>query len=207
MQKYCLSVLLLLLFGRLQAQEFAVMLDKMNVLYVGVDNSFQVVVSDVPRERLVLSPSQGSVYWDSIGHRYRWSICESRSNKAALVISDTMGEAALDTLFFRVAGLPEPHFEWAKGGYHAGGGITGFFEGYCSEYLRPVITGFDLTYIAKKQDAMVIHNTGARYEAGAASMVNRLKPGDRIFITGITWRAGCDPTVRKSEEVLFFEAK
>ncbi len=206
MQKYCLSALLLVFFSPLGAQQFAVMLDKMNALYAGVDNPFHVVVSDVAPERLILTPSMGTILADSNGG-YLWRLYEYTSNQVRLLISDSIPEKVVDSLFFRVKRLPEPRFEIAKGGHHSTGGIRGYFDGYCSEFLRPQILGFDLEFIAKKQDAMVAHNTGARFNGSAADCIHRLKPGDQIFISGITWQAGSDPTVRKSGEVLYLKVK
>ena len=206
MQKYCLSALLLVFFSPLGAQQFAVMLDKMNALYAGVDNPFHVVVSDVAPERLILTPSLGTILADSNGG-YLWRLYAYTPNKVRLLISDSIPEKVVDSLFFRVKRLPEPRFEFAKRGYHSAGGIIGYFDGYCSEFLRPLILGFDLEYIAKRQDPMVAHNTGAHFNGSAADSMNRLKPGDQVFISGITWRAGSDPMVRKSEEVLYLKVK
>ncbi|MBK7937061.1 MAG: hypothetical protein IPJ82_08175 [Lewinellaceae bacterium] len=206
MQKYCLSVLLFALCSPIRAQEMAVMLDKMNVLYTGLDNPFHIVVSDVASQRLVLSPSQGVILADSSG-TYLWRLCACNSDKAWMVISDSLPGNIIDTVFFRVKRLPEPRFEVSKRGHHSNGGVTGYFDHISRDYLRPEIIGFDLEYLPEKQDPMIVHNTGARFNGEAAHCVLKLKPGDHFFIYGITWRAGCDPTVRKSEEILGFSVK
>lgn len=73
--------------------------------------------------------------------------------------------------------------------------------------IRAETLGFDMTYLAKRSDARVIHNTGARFNSDTQDVINRAKPGDLYVFTNFTYRMGCDPMVRYSTETLVFRIK
>jgi len=205
MKKYGLLILSFVPLAPLNGQEFVVMLEKMNVLYAGMENPFRATVGDIPQNQLVLTPSKGTVSRDSSG-AWSWKICEYTASSVFLILSDSAGGKA-DTLYFRVKRPPEPLFRIVPGGYHSSGGISGAFEGVCGESMRPEIVGFELTVVPNRGDAYVARNSGARFSGNARDLMLRLKRGDRVYIDDIAWRAGCDPAVRKSDACLFWKVE
>lgn len=208
MQKYLVFAGLLFSKWAL-AQPVAVMLDKMNVLYSGMPNDLSIVVSDVPGERLVLSPSKGEIaIIDTIQGKYIWKICESTAKQAWLIIQDGSTNIPLDTLYFRVKQVPEPQFLKTKPGHHGESGI-GFriMDQYHSNGFYPKVLGFDVTILPRRREAIVYHNQGARFNGEISNAFDRLVPGDAVIFYNITWQAGCDPTVRHSDQELAFKIK
>lgn len=208
MQKY-LVYIGLFLCTEVSTQPVAVMLDKLNVLYNGIPNELQIVVSDLPAERLVLAPSQGEIAAiDTSQGKYTWKICESTSKQAWLVLQDALTNTPLDTLYFRVKQIPEPQFLKTKPGHHGESGI-GFriSDQYYSKDFYPKVLGFDVTILPRRQDALVYHNNGARFSGDVSEAFKRLVPGDAVFFYNITWQVGCDPTVRHSDQELAFKLK
>jgi hypothetical protein len=187
----------------LPAQPIAVMLDKMNVIQVGVPNPIQVVVSDIASERLVLKASQGTLKTvnKSLG-QYYWRISEWSPNKAWLVLADSSFDHPIDTLFFRVNRLPEPHFMIVYPRESGYGGIIGSIDGYCSNHLSPYVIEYEVTFVPPGGKPFKIHNSGARFNPEVIDLLNRIGPGWEVSISNISWRGGYDPCVRRYEEVL-----
>ncbi len=197
----------------MSAQNMAVQVVKTNLLYVGIPNDMHIVVNDVPPERLILLPSMGKI--DTIdlksGH-YKWTICKKDSSVAQLVLADSVRTNPIDTLFFRVAKLPEPQFRLVHPRAHSMGGIVALYDSpefHFMEDTRIIVVGFDLCYYPKKSgsDPVQKHNSGARFGAEVQNLYNRALPGDRYRFFNFQWKIGCDETIRKSGDALYFELK
>ena len=207
MPKYCLIFCLFFHHG-LSAQPIAVMFDKMNAIFVGVPTEITIVVSDVSPGRLILMPSQGElVTIDTSLGKYQWTICALSSNKAWIILADSTPNNPIDTQFFRVKRVPEPSFKLSKTGHHGERGIYGVFDGYYGEYFYPILLGYDVTFFPKRQDPVCFHNKGARFSGDVSDYVQRLIPGDAVIFSNLSWRVGCDPTVRHTEEGPAFRIK
>lgn len=206
MQKYITCLLLCLPCG-ISAQEIAVMLDKMNTVYVGADNPLHVVVSDVPPERLILTPSHGEITRNTNGG-YNWRLCSFDSSRAWLVLADSVRENPFDTVFFRVKRMPEPEFELSKRkGHHSQGGIGWTLTHDSSENWRFELLSFEAEFFHKKSDPVTFVNRGMRFNSDVSEHINRVIPGDKVVFFNFKWKAGCDPTVRRSDQILGFRIK
>lgn len=205
MQKYILWTLLYIPCDS-PAQSMAIMVDKMNTLYVGVDNPLHAVVSDVSAENLVLLPSHGEITRDTAGG-YHWLLCSFDSGRAWLVLADSVRENAFDTLFFRVKRLPEPEFKYGRDTHHGGGGIAGIFQHDCAEKWHCKIISFEAEFFHKNSDPVLIVNSGARFNAHVTEHLDRMIPGDQVKFTNFKWNSGCDPTVRRSDQEIRFKIK
>lgn len=203
-------VFILGLFGSLQlpAQPIAIMLDKVNVLQAGVPNPIKVVVSDLPMERLLLQVSQGELIPIRQNEGlYYWKIPQMRSKKAWLILADSSMEHPIDTFYYRVEPLPEPRFYVNHAPYIKHGGIYGFFDGYCSEHLRPEVISFEVTIMPKDRTPMTFQNLGPRFNETVVEHLTSNEPGTKVIIDKITFTGGFDPTIRQSEQVFEFELK
>ena len=201
LRKYCLLLFLFLLSRHpVPAQEVAVMLDKMNVLFVGVDNPLHIVVSDVPTGRLVLTPSHGNISKDSSGG-FLWRMCSFDSTRAWLILSDYTSGKPFDTVYFRVKLTPEPEFIVKNR-------IIGWiFHHDASENWKLQLISFEAEFIMKKSDPVVFVNQGRRFNGSVYEYMNRLVPGCHVIFSNFKWTVGCDPTVRRSDERLIFRIK
>jgi hypothetical protein len=195
------------------AQNMAVQLDKMNVLFVGIPNEMHIVVNDVAPERLILLPSMGEVdTTDLKSGYYNWEICKKDTSVAWLVLADSVSTNPIDTVFFRVKRMPEPRFRLVHPkGHHSQGGIVALYDNPEFHYMadaRVIITGFDMCYWSKKSgDPLEKHNAGARFNSEISDLYNRATPGDRYYFYNIQWKTGCDVSGQKSGEVLNFLIK
>jgi len=205
MQKYIACLLMCLPF-RISAQEIAVMLDKMNTLYVGFDNPLHIVVSDVPAERLILTPSHGKITRDKDGG-YHWLLCSLDSSRAWLVLADSVRENSFDTVFFRVKRPPEPTFKLLERKGHSQGGIGWTLSHDSSENWRFELLSFEAEFFHKKSDPVTFVNRGMRFDSDVSEHIKRIVPGDEVVFFNFKWKGGCDPTVRRSDQILGFRIK
>lgn len=210
---YCL-IFLLFPAGYPLAAQIALAVDGMNALCPGTDNPLTVAVSDVPDSSLLLLPSMGEINRLGDGH-YTWRICHRDTNIATLTILDTAGRQQIGVFHYRVVRPPIPVPVMASpynrgampnGQFKSQGGIAMVCENTDWE-IKAEMVGYDVIYLAKRSDALVVHNTGGRFNGHTQDIINRAKPGDRYVFSGFTYRIGCDPMVRYSTETLVFRIK
>ena len=209
---YCLIFLLCAAIQPGIAQ-VAVALESMNALCPGIDNAITVAVSDVPDSNLLLVPSLGEISRLGDGH-YNWRICRRDTNVATLTILDMAGRQEIGVFPYRVVRPPTPVPVLAEGNrgampngeFKSQGGIAMVCQNTNWDIKAEVI-GYDLTYLAKRSDPIVVHNSGGRYNSHTQDMINRAKPGDCYVFSKFSYRIGCDPLVRYSSETLVFRIK
>ncbi|MEM9837906.1 MAG: GldM family protein [Pseudomonadota bacterium] len=86
----------------------------------------------------------------------------------------------------------------AQGGLNAQPHIETAEERACS------VIGYDLTYIAKRQDPIVSVNQGARYNAKSQRMVRQAKPGDVFTFSNVRVQCDGDSASRRVNSLVFF---
>lgn len=208
-------LLFFLLFGNswLLAQ-VAVGLERMNALCPGIDNPITVAVSDVPDSNLLLLPSMGEISRLHNG-QYNWKICHRDTTFATLAILDTVEQREIGVFNYRVIRPPIPvpvlslatnSTTFSVGQFKAQGGISMVFENTDWE-IKAEIAGYELMYLPPHSDPSVTYNSGGRFNSRTQEMVYRAKPGDRYVFSNFTYRIGCDPMVRHSNETLVFKIK
>ena len=65
------------------------------------------------------------------------------------------------------------------------------------------IQGFNLTYIARRQDPIEVSNMGERYGQQARILVNRAKPGDTYCFYNVRAKCPGDVVSRKINSLFF----
>lgn len=176
------------------------MLDKMNVLFVGVDNPLHIVVSDVPAGRLVLTPSHGTITKDSSGG-FTWRMCSYDSTHAWLVLADSISDKPFDTVYFRVKLTPEPEFIVKSRG------VGWVFHHDAAENWKINLLSFEVEFYFRKQDPVAFVNQGLRFNGAVSEHMHKLVPNCQVLFFNFKWTVGCDPTVRRSVERLGFRIK
>lgn len=58
------------------------------------------------------------------------------------------------------------------------------------------MTGFEVTYLPKRQDPVVRQNSGVRFSSDVQDMVNKAKPGDAYFFDNIKCKCPGDAAAR-----------
>ena len=192
-----------LIFNELEAQT-VVANEKMNVLYVGLENPLSIVEANVPPNELEVRISSGTI----IG---------SNGNYVANVIKP--GDVLIETwhkgkkigdYLFRVKRIANPiaQINRSRGGCFGGGsfkatsGIVAVIEGLDID-ARCSITSFNMTYVAKKQDPITLPNQGGSFNGSVTNCTNRAKPGDIFYFDDIKARCLGDDTDRLLNSLVF----
>lgn len=164
-------ILLLFLFKAvcmsIYAQKAVAELEKMNVIYVGLENPMRIAVEDYKSENLVLTPSQGKLEKNETGYNF----LVTRMGDVQLFISDTNGKA-LDTLLFRARYLPKQYatFGVLTSGTHSATGVScqrGIYALFPSSMVyedgrqeRSKITNFNYYIYGEKDYLGGVSNSG-----------------------------------------------
>jgi len=111
---------------------------------------------------------------------------------------------------FRVKRIPDPVARLSKssggtmgnGQFKAQGGVGAFLDNFDFDATCK-IQGFNLVYVAKRQDPVEAVNKGARYSQQAKRLVNKAKPGDIFYYDNVKARCPGDPAGRKINSMVF----
>jgi gliding motility-associated protein GldM len=168
----------------------AVSADKMNVLYIGVDNPL-TITAGAGSEKVSAQFSGGTISKAS-GNQYI-----AKPNPGSFgdhTVTVLVGGKATGKVAFRVKQLPNPaaYVGNLKPGsvpsasFKAMGGIIAKLED--SEFDAPfeVISYKVGALSADIPDYAPVENRGARWTGGAATLINKLKPGALVAFTDIT---------------------
>lgn len=184
---------------------------KMNVLYIGVDNPMAVSVAGFPANRVMASIGQGTISKDSKaegGYVARVKqVGDTKINVSCRL--DDGSVKAMGSVDFRVKRIPDPI---AKVAGQAGGnikastfkvqrGVLAVLENFDFD-VRYNITGFELTYAAKRQDLVTDNATSAVFTGKMLDWMNRAKPGDVFYFDNVKAK-GPDGTTRKLPSIAF----
>ncbi len=166
--------------------------DKMNVLYIGVDNPLSVSAPGVSLENLKVSMTSGSLS----GSKGHYTARVSTIGTTKISISADMGggkTAILGSSEFRVKRIPDPVAQFAgrNGGatsavnLRAQDKIFAHLDNFEFE-AKFTVTRFTLFIQKPRQDAVIIKGTGADLNAQMKAAMQSITPGTRIYFDDIT---------------------
>jgi gliding motility-associated protein GldM len=179
--------------------------DKMNVLYVGVDNPVSISAPGVTPENLMPSISGGGTI---VGSKGKYIV---RVNSPGMNVNvdvrgksvDGKGSQMLGSTLFRVKAVPDP--QATIGGltpgtvsvsqFKAQGGMIANLKDFDFDMRFDVIS-FRMLYFAARKDVEPFANTGAIYNAKLQQVIRNAKAGDR-FIFDEVKVVGPDRITRK----------
>lgn len=177
----------------------AVQLDKMNVFYIGVDNPISVSAAGVPSAQVQVSASGVSVSPAGGGGKY--VVRATTPGEATITVS---GGGVKQTFSYRVKRIPDPSPQLgarykggslANGVFKAQGGIAAMLENFDFD-AKCDIVGFEVTYLAKRQDPVTRSNPGARWTSDVQGFINKAMPGDAYFFDDIKCKCPGDAQAR-----------
>ena len=179
--------------------------DKMNVFYIGVENPITVSAAGVSSNDLKVNPT--GVKLKSAG-RGKFIATADRPGQSKITVSG--GGLEPTTFDFRVKRIPDPVARLSKssggsmgnGEFKAQGGVGAFLDNFDFDAICK-IAGYNLTYVAKRQDPVESVNAGARYNAKSKRLVNQAKPGDIYYFDNIKARCPGDKAGRKINSMVF----
>jgi gliding motility-associated protein GldM len=180
--------------------------DKMNVFYMGVENPLSVVAAGVSSNDLRVSASNATLTPNGPGKFI--AKVSGGGGVAKLTIS---GGGLNPTSFdFRIKPIPDPV---AKLGGSTGGdignGVMKAQQGIIAELAgfdfdaRCEIAGFELVYVPKREDPMVVSNPGPAFNAESRGLLNRAKPGDAYYFNNVRAKCPGDLAGRKINSMVF----
>lgn len=181
--------------------------DKMNVFYIGVDNPVSIAAAGVSSNDLRVSASGGGISLRSTGTG-KYNATVSTPGEAKITVS---GGGLTPTSFdFRVKRIPDPVAQLgrSKGGsmpngeFKAQEGVLAMLENFDFD-ARCEIQGYDLVYIAKREDPVDSGNPGGRFNERTRRLVDRAKPGDTYYFRNIKARCPGDKAGRDIGTMVF----
>lgn len=191
------------------ASSLSVSADKMNVLFIGLDNPISIAAGGVPAESISASISQGSLSRSGTG-QYTARVTSVGDANVSVSAKIEGQEKNLGTMKFRVMRVPDPIAEVGgnKGGrmsaaaFRVQQGVSAVLENFYFD-ARFVVThytiGFDGTgftdYLEKTANS-------ALFTSDIRDLIQRCKPGTRIFIDEIRAK-GPDGTTRNLPGIAF----
>ena len=179
--------------------------DKMNVLYVGVDNPLSVSVAGVPSSQIQVRGEGVTLIKKSNG---KYSTKPSRTGNAKITIS---GGGLQPTVFnYRVKRIPNPVVKVGRknGGvinvaeFKAQRGIIPHLEGFDFE-ARCKIASYEVARVPKNGDAQVQKNNGGAYENRVKRMVQQATRGDVFYFSSIKCKCPGDQAARNLNGLVF----
>lgn len=179
--------------------------DKMNVFYIGVNNPVSVTVAGVSSNDVKVNASGVSIKKAGNG---KYTVTASKPGDAKITVSG--GGLPATNFDFRVKRIPDPVARLSKssggamgnGEFRAQGGVGAFLDNFDFEATCQ-IQGFNLVYVAKRQDPVEAVNRGPRYDAQAKRLVGKAKPGDIYYFDNVKAKCPGDPAGRKINSMVF----
>lgn len=166
----------------------SVFLEKMNVLYVGVDNPLTVSGGSVGREKVKVSFSGGAPVSNKGGDSY--SIKPTAPGMAKVIVN---ADGKIAEFPMRVKFLPPPT---AFVGTKKGGVITAAELKAMGAVLAKLDSDFEAPYRVVSYNVGAVGgpiqiyanapNTGNRWSGAAEALINRTGPGSKVFFDQIT---------------------
>lgn len=184
----------------------AVSADKMNVFYIGVDNPISVSAAGISSNELRVGISGGGGSVTKTGSN-NYTVNVSEPGECRITVS---GGGLSDSKPFRIKRIPDPVARLGNaedgpipgGTFKAQGGVIAWLDNFDFD-ARCDITGFELTYVPKRQDPVPVSNPGARYIDKAQRLVQLAKPGDMYYFNNVRAKCPGDKATRRINSMVF----
>ena len=175
------------------ARPFAVVSpDKMNVLYIGVDNPISISVPGFPADKIVASITQGSLAGGNGKYTAKVTNSSAPANISVAVKTED-GTKSMGVSEFRVKRIPDPKVMVGNaegpvipaGTLKAMPGITAIADNFPFD-VNFQVRGFEVLY-KKGNSAQLFSeiNQGALFNGNVKNMLSQASPGDRVWFDNI----------------------
>ncbi|ASZ10077.1 gliding motility protein GldM [Chitinophaga pendula] len=183
--------------------------DKMNVLYIGLQNPISISAAGVPAESVSASISGGSISKSGAG---TYVVTVSNPGKATInVVANVDGKSkSLGTKEFRVKLIPDPVLKVGvnKSGvmkaadFKVQGGLRADLENFEFEGVKYDVIGYRVGIDAKGRDYVEGDANSAYWPASAAAAIRSVRPGDQVYFDNVKVK-GPDGIVRNMGNTSF----
>ena len=165
--------------------------DKMNVLYIGVDNPISVSAPGTPTEKIKVSMTGGSIS----GSGGKYTVKVSSPGTARIAVSAEVAPGKVQTLSsteFRVKRIPDPVAKFAgkTGGsmatvaLKAQNAVFATLDNFDFE-AKFKVTKFSMIVAKPRADAIVLSTNGGTLSAAMKNALNGISPGTRVIFDNI----------------------
>lgn len=210
MNAYLLGLIFLLAIGSYAFTNFktptvSIAADKMNVLYIGVDNPITVAVSGVLTEKVQLESDELELVDQGDGHYYA-----KASSPGKATIKVTPDGQAPQLVSFRVKYIADPtaRINRSSGGnmsaedFKQAKGLSLSLDNF--EYdTKCAVNSYNITRVAKDEDVVEIINRGAAFQERTQRLVAKIKAGDIIYFDRVTCQCPGDKEPRPINSLVF----
>ena len=164
--------------------------DKMNVLFIGVANPVSVSAPGVPKEKLHVSISNGSLS----GSNGKYEATVSAPGEATVTVSGELGgkTQVLGSTMFRIKRIPDPKAQFA--GKSSGATSAANLKAQDKLFAKLENFYFDINftvsrftmYIMKpRQDAIILNSSSSELTAPMKQALNTIGPGTKVIFGNI----------------------
>jgi len=193
-------------------EDIVVSADRMNCLYVGVENPVTLAASGLAQSQLELISDNPTIKIrpaSSMGWGGSYMVLPQYTGRVNLSVRDKTTGKVYD-FEFRVLPLDKPVI---KIGRYSGSTTMTSGElraqlGLSSKiYLGDIdlqckISSYKMSYQAKREDPIIVKGTTNRFDPTIKSYIKKAKPGDRYAFTDIYTRCGCDTIGRLANDII-----
>jgi gliding motility-associated protein GldM len=182
--------------------------DKMNVIYIGVDNPISVSAAGVPSSSVKVSSNDITLTGGS--GKFVARATKQNMNASIVVSADGINQ----TFPFRVKRIPDPVAQLpipkplsmggsiGNGTFKAVSGLVALLDNFDFD-AKCQIQSFNFTYLAKRQDPVTYPNQGGSYNGNVSGAVQKAKPGDTFYFDEIKARCPGDDSGRPVNSLVF----
>jgi GldM C-terminal domain len=185
MSKYIFFILLISLSINLSAQHVAVSADKMNVVYIGIDNPVTIAIGGVSNNRIKVTASGGDI---SKAQNDTYIIRVSRPGKITITVE---WDGKILNQEFRVKPMPDPEVVLKKVGNSRPEGVITQYTNYDFD-AKCTVSHYHVMYIPKNGDAVDLYNVGSDFNPKIKEVMQRAKVGDVFLFQNIRKKCPCD---------------
>lgn len=181
-------------------------LERVNPLYVGVENAITVTAGSASAADISTICKKGEVKTSESG--VQTLIC---SKPGLDTLTVTAPDGTSSKFPFKLKKMPDPAAK--LNGQFTSGSITAAEIRACNEIKaifelfnydpKCVISGFNFTYIPKKQEPVSLVSTSAKIDAKIAEQIVKAKPGDYYMFSNITTKCQGDIATRTLAPLFF----
>lgn len=181
------SLMSVMLYG----QGFAVSADKMNVVYIGVDNPLTIVAEGYKCDQLEVSCESGTIL--KTGNcEYNIAPVQEGAIEIEVKARTSSGVKRIGTKKFRAKLIPSPTARIAGRSsgliptaiFKVQSGISTYIDGFDFE-SRFRVTRFKVEFFREQKLLYSCVTTGPYFDRLTRDQMNKLKPGDHVSVTDI----------------------
>ncbi|RFS22438.1 gliding motility protein GldM [Chitinophaga silvatica] len=183
--------------------------DKMNVLYIGLQNPISISAAGVPAEQVSATINGGNITKRGSGE---YVVTVTSPGKAVInVVANVDGKTkSLGQKEFRVKRVPDPILKVGanKGGsmkaadFKVQGGLRADLEDFEFEGVKYEVVGYRVGISAKGKEYQEGDATSAYFPGNVAASIRALRPGDEVFFENVKVK-GPDNVVRSMPSTIF----